>query len=141
MEDGMGWFARLKLANKVLCAAGVGVLLTVLVGGYGLMAISDIGGHLEETFSNNLQSIRHLSNARFAHAVNSRATVRMLSLREPDEIEASRERAQKAWADYEAAIKEYTPLASTHEEQALLQQLNEKVGPYLEVTTHMMRLI
>jgi methyl-accepting chemotaxis protein len=137
----MGWFARLKLANKVLAAASVGVLLTVIVGAYGLLAIRDIGGHLDQTFKNNLQSIRHVGEARFAHAVHSRATVRLLSLRDPEEIEASRERAHKAWAEYEQAMKEFAPLALTHEEQAILQQLSEKVGPYLEVSAQMTRLI
>src|SRR5262245_50988104 len=130
----MGWFARLKLANKVLAAAGVGVVLTVFVGGYGLLAIRDIGGHLDEMFTNNLSSIRYLAKARFSHAVHSRATVRMLSLRDPEEIEASRERTQKAWTDFEQALKDFTPLATTPEEQALLQQLNEKIPPYLEVS-------
>src|ERR1700755_2881436 len=101
----MGWFMKLKLANKILAAVAVAVAMTCVVGAYGLSAIQEMRGHLENTYGNNLLSLHYLGNARVAQVLHSRVHVRLVGLRDAEEIEAAKERSRVAWNQYEQNLK------------------------------------
>src|SRR5689334_7497298 len=109
----MGWFSRLKLANKILCAVLFGSALACVVGGYGLSVIRDMSDNAKEMYTNNIMSMQFIGNARMSLLVHQRANVRLLSLRDKEEGEATVGRGQQAWSAFEAALKKYGPLATT----------------------------
>ena len=137
----MGWFSRLKLANKVLCAVLFGSVLTAVVGAYSLSVIHEMAGSATVTYTNNIASMELLGKARLALLVHTRANLRLLSLRDREEIDGADSRIRHAWSEYETTIKKFIPLGATQEEKNLLQQLNEKIGPYVEYTERTRRLL
>lgn len=137
----MGWFSRLKLANKVLCAVLFGSVLTCVVGLYGLSLIREMAASATEVYTNNIASMETVGKARLALMTHSRANLRLLSLRDREEIDGVNTRIRNAWSDYEAAIKKFVPLGTTQDEKNVLQQLNEKITPYLEYTERTRRLL
>ena len=66
----MGWFSRLKLANKILCAVLFGSALACVVGGYGLSVIRDMSDNAKEMYTNNIMSMQFIGTARLSLLVH-----------------------------------------------------------------------
>jgi methyl-accepting chemotaxis protein len=137
----MGWFSRLKLANKVLCAVLFGSVLTCAVGLYCLSVMREMANSATDVNTNNIASMEALGRARLALMTHSRTNLRLLTLRDREEIDGVNTRIRSSWSDYEAAIKKFVPLGTTPDEKSLIQQLNEKVTPYVDYTERTRRLL
>jgi methyl-accepting chemotaxis protein len=140
MESTMGWFSRVKLANKILSAVLFGTALTCAVGMYGLAVIREIAANMTQTYTIEVLSIEYLGKARLSLSAHARAYVSLLALRDSDAIEADMSRAKHSLTEYEQEMKKYLPLATTPEEKQLVQSVNEKMGPYLELSERVRRL-
>jgi methyl-accepting chemotaxis protein len=137
----MGWFSRMKLAHKILTAVLVGALMTGVVGVYGLSAVREVAAFLDATFNKNLKSIQALGTARGNVIRHSRAHVRISSTLDPQVVQSALSRAKEAWEKHEAAMKEYLPLATSKEEEALIARYRAQVPIYLELNERVHRLI
>jgi len=136
----MEWFARMKLAQKVLAPVIVAVVVAGAIGAYGLSKIAAINTRLEEIYTNNLKSVLYVGQASQAQLANGRAYVRISGQTDRAEIEASRNRAAQTWARFEEALKRYTPLATSPEERSLLGKLHERIPSYIDVNERTQRL-
>jgi methyl-accepting chemotaxis protein len=137
----MGWFNRLRLASKILSAVLISAALTLVVGVYGLSVNKELTASLNEVFTNNLMSLEYLSNMRQALMVSARAELRLLTLRDPDEVSAAQNRSARAMADYDQWLKKYLPLATSPEEKAGLTQIAEKLTAYHDANEHVRRAL
>ena len=137
----MGWFNRLKLVNKILSAVLMSSTLTLIVGLYGLMVSREMSANLTEVYTNNMMSLEYLANMRHALMAHARAELRLLTVRDPDDVQAVIGRATHYWSDYESWSKKFTPLATSADEKAVLPQLTEKLATYAESNERTRRLL
>jgi len=136
----MGWFESLRLKNKILFAVLFGALLNVVVGLFGLSVNRSIATNLSDIYGTHLRSIDDLGRARSAQAVHTRSYVRMLTLRDPEQLTEVRGRAERSWQQYESALKSYLSRPITPEERVLVRELEGQIPGYLELNERARKL-
>jgi len=137
----MGWFNSLKLVNKILSAVLFSAALTLVVGLYGLSVSKEISASLTEVFTNNIMSVASVANMRQAIMTHARAELRLLTIRDPDEVQGINARAARAMTTYDQWAKKYAPLATSQEEKATLAQLADKLAAYHEANEQVRSLL
>ena len=103
----MGWFNRLKLVNKILSPVLISAALTLTVGLYGLSVSKEMTANLTEGYTNNMLSLEYLANMRHALMAHARAELRLLTVRDPDDVQAVGGRSTYYWGEYERWSKKY----------------------------------
>ncbi|GAA5784228.1 methyl-accepting chemotaxis protein [Chitiniphilus shinanonensis] len=131
----MGWFMRLKLGVKLLCAFLISSLLTLGIGWWGLQNMEDIGANARNVYRNNLLGISYLSQANVSIVVHGRATVRLLSqMDNPQLFNESVQRGEHYLADFNKNWALYLDTKATEQEEAMREEFKAQLGPYLQQT-------
>ena len=137
----MNWFLRLKLGQKLIVSFVVCALLTTIVGIYSLLKVVEMGGMLDNTYSNNLVSIQNIADAALRQGLHSRGLTRLPTLSSEDEIKATIDRGAAHLAAVHAALAKYRATPLSEQEQVFNRQLDVALPPYLEAADKLQRLV
>ncbi|MGY4827381.1 HAMP domain-containing methyl-accepting chemotaxis protein [Sphaerotilaceae bacterium SBD11-9] len=127
----MNWFLRLKLAQKLLTTFLVCSLLTAAVGVYGLTRVSLLGDMLSNTYDNNVVCLQQIGEAQNRLSAHARAYVRLLSMKKPEDIKSTIERAKSHLDKFNKSIQDYRATSLSAKEQALQKELDAQLPIYL----------
>jgi methyl-accepting chemotaxis protein len=136
----MNWFHKLTLARKLLFAFASCTFLTAVVGGYGLMRIEAMRALLDDTYSNNLRSIRLLAEASLRQGAHNRVIARLPALNDEKEKKATIDRAAGHMEAMHKALGEYRKLNMTDKEIELNKQIDAQLPVYLALNDSVARL-
>ncbi|TJZ79003.1 methyl-accepting chemotaxis protein [Chitiniphilus eburneus] len=131
----MGWFMRLKLGVKLLCAFLIAAMLTLGVGWWGLKNMDEVGANARNVYRNNLLGISYLAQANVSIVVHGRATVRLLSqMDNPQLFNESVQRGEHYLADFEKNWALYLNTRANEQEEAMRDEFKSLLQPYLQQT-------
>ncbi|MCF9000824.1 HAMP domain-containing protein [Pseudomonas syringae] len=123
----MNMINRTSFAKKLMAAFIVCAMITLAVGGLGMLGINRLSDALEQTFSNNLVSVASTNETMTALTTHNRGLYRLLDARDKataekmrQSINAELERAQKVYAIYRATPLEDDERAAGDQYDALM---------------------
>ncbi|MEQ4284891.1 methyl-accepting chemotaxis protein [Pseudomonas syringae] len=123
----MNMINRTSFAKKLMAAFIVCAMITLAVGGLGMLGINRISDALELTFSNNLVSVANTNETMTALTTHNRGLYRLLDAKDKATAEKMRqsingelERAQKVYAIYRATPLEDDERAAGDQYDALM---------------------
>src|SRR4051794_9205817 len=99
----MNWFARLKLAHKLLFAFLACAVLTAAVGAFGMLRASELGRMLENTYEDSVLPLKLVGEANGQLDAHARAHVRLPSLRDAKDQRDELARAKQGLDKYNKA--------------------------------------
>ncbi|UZS65426.1 methyl-accepting chemotaxis protein [Pseudomonas syringae] len=136
----MNLINRTSFAKKLMAAFIVCAMITLAVGGLGMLGINRLSDALELTFSNNLVSVANTNETMTALTTHNRGLYRLLDARDKataekmrQSINAELERAQKVYAIYRA-----TPLED--DERAAGDQYDALMSAYISASQNIFDL-
>ncbi|POP77839.1 methyl-accepting chemotaxis protein [Pseudomonas syringae pv. syringae] len=136
----MNMINRTSFAKKLMAAFIVCAMITLAVGGLGMLGINRLSDALELTFSNNLVSVANTNETMTALTTHNRGLYRLLDARDKataekmrQSINAELERAQKVYAIYRA-----TPLED--DERAAGDQYDALMSAYMSASQNIFDL-
>lgn len=136
----MNMINRTSFAKKLMAAFIVCAMITLAVGGLGMLGINRLSDALELTFSNNLVSVANTNETMTALTTHNRGLYRLLDAKDTataekmrQSINAELERAQKVYAIYRA-----TPLED--DERAAGDQYDALVPAYMSASQNIFDL-
>ncbi|CZT29066.1 histidine kinase, HAMP region: chemotaxis sensory transducer [Pseudomonas cerasi] len=123
----MNLINRTSFAKKLMAAFIVCAMITLAVGGLGMLGINRLSDALELTFSNNLVSVANTNETMTALTTHNRGLYRLLDAKDKAKAEKMRqsinaelERAQKVYAIYRATPLEDDERAAGDQYDALM---------------------
>ncbi|PHN51797.1 chemotaxis protein [Pseudomonas syringae] len=123
----MNLINRTSFAKKLMAAFIVCAMITLAVGGLGMLGINRLSDALELTFSNNLVSVANTNETMTALTTHNRGLYRLLDAKDTataekmrQSINAELERAQKVYAIYRATPLEDDERAAGDQYDALM---------------------
>ncbi|MFW3163434.1 methyl-accepting chemotaxis protein [Pseudomonas syringae pv. syringae] len=123
----MNMINRTSFAKKLMAAFIVCAMITLAVGGLGMLGINRLSDALELTFSNNLVSVANTNETMTALTTHNRGLYRLLDARDKataekmrQSINAELERAQKVYSVYRATPQEDDERAAGDQYDALM---------------------
>ncbi len=123
----MNMINRTSFAKKLMAAFIVCAMITLAVGGLGMLGINRLSDALELTFSNNLVSVANTNETMTALTTHNRGLYRLLDAKDTATAEKMRqsingelERAQKVYAIYRATPLEDDERAAGDQYDALM---------------------
>ncbi|POP71211.1 methyl-accepting chemotaxis protein [Pseudomonas syringae] len=123
----MNMINRTSFAKKLMAAFIVCAMITLAVGGLGMLGINRLSDALELTFSNNLVSVASTNETMTALTTHNRGLYRLLDARDKataekmrQSINAELERAQKVYSVYRATPQEDDERAAGDQYDALM---------------------
>ncbi|MBS7472760.1 methyl-accepting chemotaxis protein [Pseudomonas syringae] len=123
----MNLINRTSFAKKLMAAFTVCAVITLAVGGVGMLGINRLSNALELTFSNNLVSVANTNETMTALTTHNRGLYRLLDSKDTataekmrQSINAELERAQKVYAIYRATPLEDDERAAGDQYDALM---------------------
>lgn len=123
----MNMINRTSFAKKLMAAFIVCAMITLAVGGLGMLGINRLSDALEQTFSNNLVSVANTNETMTALTTHNRGLYRLLDAKDTataekmrQSINAELERAQKVYAIYRATPLEDDERAAGDQYDALM---------------------
>ncbi|KPY62107.1 Histidine kinase, HAMP region:Bacterial chemotaxis sensory transducer [Pseudomonas syringae pv. solidagae] len=123
----MNMINRTSFAEKLMAAFIVCAMITLAVGGLGMLGINRLSDALELTFSNNLVSVTNTNETMTALTTHNRGLYRLLDAKDQATAEKMRqsingelERAQKVYAIYRATPLEDDERAAGDQYDALM---------------------
>ncbi|WP_346399325.1 methyl-accepting chemotaxis protein [Pseudomonas syringae] len=125
----MNLINRTSFAKKLMAAFTVCAVITLTVGGVGMLGINRLSDALELTFSNNLVSVANTNETMTALTTHNRGLYRLLDAKDTatataekmrQSINAELERAQKVYAIYRATPLEDDERAAGDQYDALM---------------------
>lgn len=123
----MNLINRTSFAKKLMAAFTVCAVITLAVGGVGMLGINRLSVALELTFSNNLVSVANTNETMTALTTHNRGLYRLLDAKDTataekmrQSINAELERAQKVYAIYRATPLEDDERAAGDQYDALM---------------------
>ncbi|KPZ01696.1 methyl-accepting chemotaxis protein [Pseudomonas syringae] len=123
----MNLINRTSFAKKLMAALTVCAVITLAVGGVGMLGINRLSDALELTFSNNLVSVANTNETMTALTTHNRGLYRLLDAKDTataekmrQSINAELERAQKVYAIYRATPLEDDERAAGDQYDALM---------------------
>ena len=123
----MNLINRTSFAKKLMAAFSVCAVITLAVGGVGMLGINRLSDALELTFSNNLVSVANTNETMTALTTHNRGLYRLLDAKDTataekmrQSINAELERAQKVYAIYRATPLEDDERAAGDQYDALM---------------------
>ncbi|MCH5557510.1 methyl-accepting chemotaxis protein [Pseudomonas syringae] len=123
----MNMINRTSFAKKLMAAFIVCAMITLAVGGLGMLGINRLSDALELTFSNNLVSVANTNETMTALTTHNRGLYRLLDAKDKATAEKMRqsingelERAQKVYAIYRATPLEDDERAAGDQYDALM---------------------
>ncbi|MDU8457281.1 methyl-accepting chemotaxis protein [Pseudomonas syringae group sp. J254-4] len=124
----MNLINRTSFAKKLMAAFIVCAMITLAVGGLGMLGINRLSDALELTFSNNLVSVANTNETMTALTTHNRGLYRLLDAKDKataekmrQSINAELERMQKVYAVYRATPLEDDERAAGDQFDALMQ--------------------
>ncbi|MBC9743430.1 methyl-accepting chemotaxis protein [Pseudomonas syringae pv. syringae] len=136
----MNMINRTSFAKKLMAAFIVCAMITLAVGGLGMLGINRLSDALELTFSNNLVSVANTNETMTALTTHNRGLYRLLDAKDKataekmrQSINAELERAQKVYAIYRA-----TPLED--DERAAGDQYDALMSAYISASQNIFDL-
>ncbi|KTC08986.1 chemotaxis protein [Pseudomonas syringae ICMP 11168] len=136
----MNLINRTSFAKKLMAAFTVCAVITLAVGGVGMLGINRLSDALELTFSNNLVSVANTNETMTALTTHNRGLYRLLDAKDTataekmrQSINAELERAQKVYAIYRA-----TPLED--DERAAGDQYDALMSAYISASQNIFDL-
>lgn len=136
----MNLITRTSFAKKLMAAFIVCAMITLAVGGLGMLGINRLSDALELTFSNNLVSVANTNETMTALTTHNRGLYRLLDAKDKATAEKMRqsingelERAQKVYAIYRA-----TPLED--DERAAGDQYDTLMPAYISASQNIFDL-
>ncbi|PBQ00443.1 methyl-accepting chemotaxis protein [Pseudomonas congelans] len=136
----MNLINRTSFAKKLMAAFIVCAMITLAVGGLGMLGINRLSDALELTFSNNLVSVANTNETMTALTTHNRGLYRLLDAKDKATAEKMRqsingelERAQKVYAIYRA-----TPLED--DERAAGDQYDTLMPAYISASQNIFDL-
>ncbi|PBQ17731.1 methyl-accepting chemotaxis protein [Pseudomonas congelans] len=136
----MNLITRTSFAKKLMAAFIVCAMITLAVGGLGMLGINRLSDALELTFSNNLVSVANTNETMTALTTHNRGLYRLLDAKDKataekmrQSINAELERAQKVYATYRA-----TPLED--DERAAGDQYDTLMPAYISASQNIFDL-
>ncbi|KPB30015.1 methyl-accepting chemotaxis protein [Pseudomonas syringae pv. syringae] len=136
----MNLINRTSFAKKLMAAFIVCAMITLAVGGLGMLGINRLSDALELTFSNNLVSVANTNETMTALTTHNRGLYRLLDAKDKataekmrQSINAELERAQKVYAIYRA-----TPLED--DERAAGDQYDVLMSAYISASQNIFDL-
>ncbi|MBI6818498.1 methyl-accepting chemotaxis protein [Pseudomonas syringae] len=123
----MNLINRTSFAKKLMAAFTVCAVITLAVGGVGMLGINRLSDALELTFSNNLVSVANTNETMTALTTHNRGLYRLLDAKDTataekmrQSINAELERAHKVYAIYRATPLEDDERAAGDQYDALM---------------------
>ncbi|MBS7425681.1 methyl-accepting chemotaxis protein [Pseudomonas syringae] len=123
----MNLINRTSFAKKLMAAFTVCAVITLAVGGVGMLGINRLSDALELTFSNNLVSVANTNETMTALTTHNRGLYRLLDAKDTataekmrQSINAELERAQRVYAIYRATPLEDDERAAGDQYDALM---------------------
>lgn len=123
----MNLINRTSFAKKLMAAFIVCAMITLAVGGLGMLGINRLSDALELTFSNNLVSVANTNETMTALTTHNRGLYRLLDAKDTataekmrQSINAELERARKVYAIYRATPLEDDERAAGDQYDALM---------------------
>ncbi|KZL38835.1 chemotaxis protein [Pseudomonas syringae pv. syringae] len=123
----MNLINRTSFAKKLMAAFTICAVITLAVGGVGMLGINRLSNALELTFSNNLVSVANTNETMTALTTHNRGLYRLLDAKDTataekmrQSINAELERAQKVYAIYRATPLEDDERAAGDQYDALM---------------------
>jgi methyl-accepting chemotaxis protein len=137
----MNWFLRLKLAHKLLLTFLTCSLLTMLVGGYSVLRMSDLAGSLSYTYDNNVICLEQIAEASNRFSGHTRVLARLPSLKDAAEVSAAVDRAKAHLQAFDKVMKAYRSTVLSAKEQALVVALDTQLPVYLATSEKIVTLV
>ncbi|RMP25744.1 Histidine kinase, HAMP region: chemotaxis sensory transducer, partial [Pseudomonas amygdali pv. lachrymans] len=95
----MNFLRQSKFSTKLLSAFIVCALITLAVGGLGMVGVTRLGNALELTFSNNLVSVSNTNETLTSLTAHNRGLYRLLDAQDGGVPEADKERVRQALSE------------------------------------------
>ncbi|WP_413784067.1 MCP four helix bundle domain-containing protein [Pseudomonas amygdali] len=95
----MNFLRQSKFSTKLLSAFIVCALITLTVGGLGMVGVTRLGNALELTFSNNLVSVSNTNETLTSLTAHNRGLYRLLDAQDGGVPEADKERVRQALSE------------------------------------------
>ena len=127
----MNWFLRLKLAHKLLLTFLACSVLTGIVGGFGLLRITELGKSLDNTYTGTVVPAQYVAEAAARLTAHSRAMVRLPALKEPADVKDAVKRAEGHMDKFRKMLDAYRATELQPEEKELLTKLDGLIPNYL----------
>ncbi|WP_417069384.1 methyl-accepting chemotaxis protein [Niveibacterium terrae] len=137
----MNWFLRLKLGQKLIVSFTVCALLTTIVGVFSLLKVVELGGLLDNTYSNNLVSIQNLADAALRQGLHSRGLTRLPTLHDAEDIKTTVERGKGHFQAFQDAMTRYRSTPLSEQEKVLNKQLDAALTPYVDAAEKLQNLV
>ncbi|MDB6061960.1 MAG: methyl-accepting chemotaxis protein [Verrucomicrobiaceae bacterium] len=135
-------FSRLRLGTKLVLAFFLCAVLTLLVGGWSLLKIQEIGARSKDVFDQNLLAITSLSKADSNVTIHARTVVRALAQQKDKAAqEKSFARIEGYWADAEKYWADYMQTVPSSDEVQLRDDMLIKKQNYLDTTKAALMLL
>jgi len=129
----MKLFSPFKLAHKLLLAVFACTLLTIGIGGYSWVHMTEMQQMLDYTYSKNLRAVRLLSEANIRQGSHNRVYARLPSLHNSEDRKAAVKRAVVHMSIETSVLKELRKMSMEPREVALYAKLDTMLPHYLSV--------
>ncbi|KPW21417.1 Histidine kinase, HAMP region: chemotaxis sensory transducer [Pseudomonas cannabina pv. alisalensis] len=141
----MNLLRQLTFSTKLLSAFIACALITLAVGGLGMVGVTRLADALERTFSNNLVSVSNTNETLTSLTAHNRGLYRLLDAQDGGVPETDKERVRQALGDDLAraqkvfAIYRATPLED--DERVAGDQLEQMLPAYIAGTQQVVELM
>ncbi|WP_417068731.1 methyl-accepting chemotaxis protein [Niveibacterium terrae] len=137
----MTGLANMRISRKLIASFAILSLLTVFVGGIGIIGLGDVSGVLDRINASSLPKVQH-SSAMKASLVDYRnRETQLLLTRSPEEIDETLGRMTKNFADLKSEEQALLPLLVSGDEKALHETFEAKLGAYLQTHQQLEALV
>jgi len=136
----MNWFLRLPLAHKLLLTFLACAILTTGVGIYSWIRLTELQEMLDYTYSNNLRSVRLLSEANLRQGSHNRVYARLPSLKDPAARKSAVDRAVVHMEKESEALNELRSMPLDPHESKIYSLLDSAIPYYLRVNERVFKL-
>ena len=127
----MKWFIDLKLAYKLILAFLLCAVITALIGGLGIVKITDVAASSDKQYTESVIPLAALGKAQGYVLALSRGNIRIAYSRNSEEIAKGLERNEKRWADYKSWFEKYKAANPDEVEWKLIHDLEAVEPSYL----------
>jgi methyl-accepting chemotaxis protein len=135
------WLRNLSVSRKFSCAFGIVCSLCIVLGGYTIFTFHGISNETAEVSENGFPSVIYLSRVQQAMNVVRRSDLDLILCQTPACTSTHLAERQKAFEEYQAALRLYEPKAVLAGELDLLQKFSAAFTQYSEQSNRAVSLL
>ena len=103
----MGWMKNVKVMYKIAILALIGLIAMAVIGFTGYHYLGSAGASLEDLYTVELQSVRHIGEERVARRKIQVDVLEMIRSRDAAEVQKNKQDLTKDYQAYEKNWSEY----------------------------------